>query len=80
MFRLFNHFVRRLESDRTLKMVIKLNKQGNNIEALKKCTDLVNQYPYDVQIRHRLAMLQREMGQEIQLPNIEYNSVAKPRN
>ena len=62
---------KRIYSDRTLRLIIDLSKQGNNAEALKKCTELVNQYPYDSQIRHRLAMIQKEMGQEILLPNIQ---------
>lgn len=70
MFKLFGSFCKRIESDKTLKLVVMLTKDGKNAEALKKCSELVEQYPYDVQIRHGLAMIQKEMGQEIKLPDI----------
>lgn len=70
MFKFFQAVQQRIASDRALKHVIQLSKDSNKPEALKKCTELVEKYPYDVQIRHRLAMLQKEMGQEIHLPNI----------
>ena len=70
MLRLFGNVVKRVESDRILAKVIELNKSGQNLEALSMCEELVKQYPFDVQIRHRLALLQKETGQEIHLPDI----------
>lgn len=70
MFKFFKAIQQRIASDQALKNIVQLSKTGNKPEALKQCTKLVEQYPYDVQIRHRLATLQRDLGQEIRLPNI----------
>lgn len=70
MLRFFRAVQQRVASDREIKMILELSKNSNNSEALKACTKLVEQYPYDAQIRHRLAILQQAMGQEIHLPDI----------
>ncbi len=70
MLRFFRQVSKRLESDRAFRRILEFSKNGQQADALKECTKLVEEYPYDVQIRHRLVMLQREMGEEIHLPNI----------
>ena len=70
MYRFISGIQRKIIADRTFKEVIELSKQGKQVDALKICTVLVNQYPYDVQYRHKLALLQTELGKEIVLPKI----------
>ena len=74
MLRFFRHVSKRLESDRALKRIVEFSKNGQQADALRECTKLVEEHPFDVQIRHRLVMLQREMGEEIHLPD------SKPQN
>lgn len=70
MLRLFQAFKNKATSGRVFKQIIELNKMGDKEKALELCTDLVKQYPYDVQFRHRLALLQAELGKEIDIPKI----------
>ena len=70
MLRFFRAVKQRFHSDKVFTKVLELSKRGDKGKAFELCQDLVKSYQYEVQIRQRLVILQRELGKEINLPNI----------
>ena len=70
MLRFFKNVHQRVESEHVFEMALKLSKDGKKQEALLVCQELVSKYPYDVQFRHKLALLQKETGVPLDLPKI----------
>ena len=70
MFRFFGAVGKKWRSESAFGRALVLSKQGDKLGALKICEKLVEQYPYEVQFRHRLTLLQKELNQEIDLPSI----------
>jgi hypothetical protein len=75
MMKIFQSIKKNIDADKTLKLIIELSRnEKTKPEALEKCKHLVTEYPHDVQTRRRLLLLQKEMGLEIDLPEISRSS------
>jgi hypothetical protein len=71
MINYFKNIQKRLDSQKTLKLVYDLSRnEKDKPKALEICQRLVSEYPYDMQIRRTLASLKEEMGLPISLPSI----------
>lgn len=80
MINFFKNLQKRIDSQKTLKLVYDLSRnEKDKPRALNLCQQLVNEYPYDMQIRRTLASLQEEMGQPINLPHIGQQASSSPR-
>jgi len=78
MMRFFNGLKQKINSGHTLKLIIDLShNEKDKPRALKMCAELVEQHPFNVQIRHILACLQQDMGLEIDLPDIASKGFVK---
>lgn len=80
MINFFRNIQKRLDSQKTLKLVYDLSRnEKDRPKALDMCQRLVNEYPCDMQIRRTLASLQEEMGLPISLPHIGQQTSSSPR-
>jgi hypothetical protein len=80
MMNFFKNIQKRIDSQKTLKLIYDLRRnEKDKPKALDICQRLVNEYPYDMQIRNTLASLQEEMGQPIRLPHIGQQNASSPR-
>lgn len=70
MLSFFKNVRQYIDSERVFDAALRLSKEGKKQEALLVCKDLVSKYPYDVQFRHKLALLQKEVGVPLDLPEI----------
>ena len=80
MINFFKNLQKRLDSQKTLKLVYDLSRnEKDKPRALDICQRLVNEYPYDMQIRRTLASLQEDMGLPINLPHIGQQASSNSR-
>lgn len=72
MLNLFKAYTRLFRAQKTFNKVIALNRQGDNQQALQLGKELLKEYPFDVQMRNRVARIQQELKLPIDLPLTAY--------